>query len=81
MVHSMAEGKCGRCGAPLEAGFVATTNGSGLFWATEESGSRLRPKGREVLVPTGFMGTYSANAPAERCRACGTITVTLPRSG
>lgn len=73
----MAEAKCGNCGGPLESGFVTTTNGSGLFWAQEASDTRLRPKGLEVLVPTGFMGTYSANAPATRCRACGTITLKL----
>lgn len=71
----MAEAKCAQCGGAVESGFVATTNGSGLYWATEEAPTRLRPKGLEVLVPTGFLGTYSANAPAERCRACGTITL------
>jgi Domain of unknown function (DUF6487) len=74
----MAEGKCAQCGGPLEQGFVTTTNGSGLFWAREATDTRLRPAGLEVLVPTGFMGTYSANAAALRCHACGTITLTIP---
>ncbi|HYK92650.1 MAG TPA: PF20097 family protein [Thermoplasmata archaeon] len=73
----MADVKCTTCGGPLETGFVTTTNGSGLFWAHESTESRLRPKGLEVLVPTGFMGTYSANAAAQRCRACGTITLKI----
>jgi Domain of unknown function (DUF6487) len=71
----MAPSKCGTCGGPLEAGFLATTNGSGLFWATESSATRLRPRGLEVIVPTQFMGSSSANVPGERCRACGTILV------
>ena len=73
----MVDAKCPHCGGPLESGFVSTTNGSGLFWAQQASDSRLRPKGLEVLVPTGFMGTYSANAPGDRCRACGLITLRL----
>ena len=67
--------KCAKCGGDVEAGFVATTNGSGLFWARDSASSRVRPVGLEVLVPTGFHATYSANAPALRCRACGTITL------
>lgn len=75
----MAESKCAGCGGPLESGYVTTTNGSGLFWAHEASDTRLRPKGLEVLVGTRFGGTYSANVPARRCRACGTIALQLPR--
>ncbi|MEM0129619.1 MAG: PF20097 family protein [Thermoplasmata archaeon] len=74
----MAEETCVKCGGPLEAGFLATTNGSGLFWAQTASDRRLRPVGLEVLVPTGFGGTYSANLPAKRCRACRTIVAQLP---
>jgi len=70
----MTTSKCAACGGPLEPGFVATTNGSGLFWAREASETRLRPSGLEVLVPTGFMGTYSANAAGTRCTQCGTVT-------
>lgn len=66
---------CPTCGGPLESGFVATTNGSGLYWSREAAERRLRPTGLEVLVPTGFMGTYSANAPAQRCPHCRTITI------
>lgn len=73
----MADAKCATCGGPVEAGFIATTNGSGLYWAHEASTTRLRPKGLEVLVPTGFGGTYSANAPATRCTQCRTITIAL----
>lgn len=73
----MATGKCASCGGPLEAGFVSTSNGSGLFWAHEASGARLRPKGLTVLVPTGFGGTYSANLPGERCPTCQTILLSL----
>ena len=71
----MAESVCSNCGGPLEEGFIATTNGSGLYWAREASNARLRPKGLEVLVGTGFSGTYSANAPGTRCRKCGRITL------
>lgn len=74
----MAESHCSVCGGPLEAGFVATTNGSGLFWAHEASSSRFRPKGLEVLVGTGFGGTYSANLPGLRCAKCNTILLSLP---
>jgi hypothetical protein len=75
----MVDSKCGVCGAVLEPGFVVTTNGSGLLWSHEKADSRLRPTGLEVLVPTGFGGTYSANLPGLRCRACGTITLTVPK--
>jgi len=68
---------CPACGGPLEAGFVSTTNGSGLFWAKEAASSRFRPKGLEVLVPTQFGGTFSANLPGLRCAKCRTITLRL----
>lgn len=74
----MAESQCAVCGGPLEAGFVATTNGSGLYWAREASSSRFRPTGLEVLVGTGFGGTYSANLPGRRCPKCQTILLALP---
>jgi len=67
--------KCATCGGQLESGYVTTTNGSGLFWSRESSESRVRPAGLEVLVPTRFHGTYSANAQGLRCRSCGTILV------
>ena len=73
----MTETKCTVCGGPLEAGFVTTTNGSGLFWALEESSSRFRPKGLEVLVPTSFGISSSANLPGERCPHCQTILLRL----
>lgn len=66
---------CPTCGGPLETGFVTTSNGSGLFWSKEAVNSRLRPHGLEVLVPTGFGGTYSANAEGLRCPHCHTITL------
>lgn len=69
----MADEKCSDCGSPVAAGFLSTTNGSGLFWAHESSATRLRPVGLEVVVPTGFSGTYSANLPGTRCTACGAI--------
>ena len=74
----MAETKCSVCGGPLEAGYVTTTNGSGLFWAREAAESRFRPKGLEVLVGTRFQGTYSANLAGARCGHCRTILLTLP---
>jgi hypothetical protein len=74
----MPENKCPNCGAALEAGFISTSNGSGLFWSHESQSMRLRPKDQEVLVPTKFGGTYSANLPGERCRACSTILVRTP---
>jgi hypothetical protein len=73
----MAEAKCATCGGPLEAGFVATSNGSGLFWTLHSEPSRFRPVGLEVLVPTGFGGTYSANLPGLRCAHCGTVLLQL----
>lgn len=75
----MTDAKCATCGGPLENGFVTTTNGSGLFWSKEAADARLRPTGLEVLVPTGFLGTYSANAPGGRCATCQTILVRLKR--
>jgi len=74
----MGEAKCRTCGGPLEEGFLATSNGSGLYWAHEASTSRLRPKGLEVLVGTGFGGNYSANLAAARCSKCNTILLSLP---
>lgn len=71
----MAEAVCPNCGAPTEKGFLCSTNGSGLFWSHESTAARLRPGGLEVVVPTGFMGTYSANAAGARCRKCGTIVL------
>lgn len=73
----MAASTCPMCGGPLEAGFVSTSNGSGLYWSHEASSSRLRPKGLEVLVGTGFGGNYSANLPGGRCANCNTILVSL----
>lgn len=73
----MAAGKCATCGGPLDRGFLSTTNGSGIFWAHEGATRRLRPKGLEVLVPTGFMGTYSANLPGDRCPKCQTVLLHL----
>lgn len=75
----MPEPHCVTCGGPLEAGFVSTTNGSGLEWAHEARSARLRPKGMEVLVPTGFGGTYSANLAGDRCPTCKTILLHLDR--
>ena len=74
----MSNAKCTVCGGPLEAGFVTTTNGSGLFWSQNASTSRFRPKDLEVLVGTGFGGTYSANLPGARCAHCRTILLHLP---
>jgi uncharacterized protein DUF6487 len=76
----MAGPNCAVCGGPLEAGFVATSNGSGLFWAKEASTSRFRPKGLEVLVGTEFGGTFSANLAALRCPRCNTVLMTLPKA-
>jgi len=73
----MAEEKCATCGGPVEGGFVTTSNGSGIYWSHEAAPSRLRPKGLEVLVPTGFMGTYSANLPGVRCPHCQTVLLRL----
>ena len=77
-VGRMSSGKCTVCGGPLEQGFVATTNGSGLFWSHQAVTARFRPKGLEVLVGTGFGGTYSANLPGRRCVHCRTILLSLP---
>jgi hypothetical protein len=73
----MSETACRTCGGPVESGFLATSNGSGLFWSHEAAAARLRPTGLEVLVPTGFGGTYSANLPGDRCPKCATILVQL----
>jgi len=73
----MVDSKCSVCGGPLVAGFVATSNGSGLFWALDAEATRFRPKGLEVLVPTLFGGMYSANLPGQRCAHCQTILVQL----
>lgn len=75
----MAATKCTVCGGPAEAGYLATSNGSGLFWAHDAPNSRLRPKGLEVLVGTQFGGTFSANLPGVRCSACGTVVLALPK--
>lgn len=74
----MSDAKCAVCGGPLEDGYVTTTNGSGLFWAKQSTSTRFRPKGLEVLVGTGFGGTYSANLPGKRCATCRTILLSLP---
>jgi Domain of unknown function (DUF6487) len=75
----MASSKCAVCGQPADAGYLSTSNGSGLFWAHDAPSSRLRPKGLEVLVGTGFGGTYSANLPGVRCSSCGTIVLNGPK--
>ncbi len=75
----MPDEKCSSCGGPVGAGYVTTTNGSGLLWAHEGTDFRLRPKGLEVLVPTGFGGTFSANLPGLRCPSCRTILLRLPK--
>lgn len=75
----MAQGRCAVCGGATEAGYVTTTNGSGLFWSHDANASRLRPKGLEVLVGTQFGGTYSANLPGARCPSCQTIVLSLPK--
>lgn len=75
---TMVDSQCSVCGGLLEAGFVTTTNGSGLFWAREAASSRFRPKGLEVLVGTEFGGTYSANLPGLRCAKCHTVLLSLP---
>lgn len=77
-VVRMPNSKCAVCGGPLEDGFVATSNGSGLFWSQQATSTRFRPKGLEVLVGTGFGGTYSANLPGQRCASCRTILLSLP---
>lgn len=74
----MSNAVCAVCGGPLEDGFVATSNGSGLFWTHQASTARFRPKGLDVLVGTGFGGTFSANLPGRRCDRCHTILLSLP---
>jgi uncharacterized protein DUF6487 len=74
----MSNSKCAVCGGSLDAGFIATSNGSGLFWSHQAMSSRFRPKGLEVLVGTEFGGTYSANLPGLRCAKCRTILLSLP---
>ena len=76
----MGATKCTSCGGPTEPGYLTTSNGSGLFWAHDAPTSRLRPKGLEVLVGTGFGGTFSASLPGVRCASCGTLRLTLPKS-
>jgi uncharacterized protein DUF6487 len=76
----MAERTCLTCGGPLTPGFVSTSNGSGLYWAHDASQIRMRPKGLEVLVGTGFQGNYSANLPGLRCAKCRSILLSLPKS-
>jgi hypothetical protein len=73
----MAAGKCSVCGGPTDAGFVSTSNGSGLFWAHSAESNRFRPKGLEVLVPTQFGVMSSSNLPGQRCPHCQTILVQL----
>jgi len=75
----MDAAKCTVCGGPTEKGYLSTSNGSGLFWAHDAPSARLRPKGLEVLVGTGFGGTFSANLPGVRCSGCGTIVLRLPK--
>ena len=67
--------KCAVCGKAAETGYLTTSNGSGLFWAHDAPSARLRPKGLEVLVGTGFGGTYSASMPGARCGSCGSIVL------
>ena len=59
---------------------MATSNGSGLFWAHDAPKARFRPAGLEVLVGTGFEGTFSASLPGSRCAHCGTVLLRLPKS-
>jgi hypothetical protein len=73
----MAESKCSVCGGPLSAGFVTTTNGSGLFWSGDAEDVRFRPTGLEVLVPTAFGVMSSANLAGDRCDHCHTIVLRL----
>ena len=72
------ESKCPRCGGPLESGYLATSNGSGLFWSHHDDNARLRPHDLEVLVPTQFGGTFSANLRSERCPRCKELFARLP---
>lgn len=64
----------------MEAGYVTTTNGSGLFWAHEAESSRFRPRGLEVLVPTAFGVMSSANLPGDRCAHCQTVLLRLKKA-
>jgi len=73
----MPDSNCAVCGGPLANGYVSTSNGSGLFWAHDHPAARLRPNGLEVLVPTGFGGTFSASLPGQRCEKCQTILLKL----
>ena len=74
----MAAGSnCPYCGKALETGFLSTTNGSGLFWSHHAEVARLRPHDLEVVVGTGFGGTYSANLPAQRCLSCKKVIAAL----
>jgi hypothetical protein len=66
---------CPNCQTTLEDGFLSTSNGSGIFWAHHAEANRLRPHDLEVLAPTRFMGTYSANLAGGRCPACGTVVL------
>jgi hypothetical protein len=74
----MPDARCAVCGSALEPGFVATSNGSGLFWAKDAPSSRPRPEGLEVLVGTRFGGTYSASLAGGRCAKCRTVLLSLP---
>jgi hypothetical protein len=73
----MDAAKCSVCGGPTEAGYLVTSNGSGLFWAHDAPDARFRPKGLEVLVGTSFGGTFSAHLAGIRCASCATVTVRL----
>lgn len=75
----MGAAKCAVCAGPVEEGYLATSNGSGLFWAHDAPSARLRPKGLEVLVGTRFEGTFSASLPGTRCATCGTVLLRLPK--
>lgn len=75
----MASPKCPVCDQPAQAGYLSTSNGSGLFWAHDAPSARLRPKGLEVLVGTGFGGTFSASLTGVRCPACGTLVLRIPK--
>ena len=75
----MDAAKCSVCGGPTDAGFLVTSNGSGLFWAHDAPDARLRPRGLEVVVGTRFEGTFSAHLPGVRCAGCGTILLRLPK--
>ncbi len=76
----MVAEKCPSCGGTADPGFLTTSNGSGLFWAHDAPSARPRPKGLEVLVGTGFGGTFSASLPGLHCANCGTIVLRLPKA-